>query len=118
MNREYSENVMVRDAAGELLEELGWTVVMAQQETFGRDGTFERESARDTLLPKYFHPAMTRLNPWMTEPQIREAAQILERYLSTACSFRLMRRNMLFSVTESPLRYGVGTGPQRNGAPC
>lgn len=84
MNREYSENVMVRDAAGELLKELGWTVVMAQQETFGRDGTFGRKSARDTLLPKYFHPAMTRLNPWMTEPQIREAAQILERYLSTA----------------------------------
>lgn len=84
MNREYSENVMVRDEAGELLEELGWTVIMAQQETFGRNGTFGRESARDTLLPKYFHPAMTRLNPWMTEPQIREAAQILERYLSTA----------------------------------
>ena len=86
MSYDYSENILVQESAGNLLQdELGWNVKFAYNtEVLGVDGTFGRKSYRDILLVRYFRAALRRLNPWMTEDQISEAQKKLENRLSTA----------------------------------
>ena len=86
MSYEYSENILVQESAGNLLQnELGWDVRFAyNREVLGKDGTFGRESYREILLLRYFYEALKRLNPWMNENQMLEAQKLLERRLSTA----------------------------------
>ena len=86
MSYDYSENILVQESAGKLLQdELGWNVKFAYNtEVLGVDGTFGRKSYRDILLVRYFRAALQRLNPWMTEDQISEAQKKLENRLSTA----------------------------------
>ena len=56
MSREYSENVLVQNSAGNLLQNvLGWEVVLAyNSEKLGPDGTLGRTSYREVLLTRYF----------------------------------------------------------------
>lgn len=86
MSYDYSENILVQESAGKLLQdELGWNVKFAYNtEVLGVDGTFGRKSYREILLVRYFRAALQRLNPWMTEDQISEAQKKLENRLSTA----------------------------------
>ena len=86
MSYDYSENMLVQESAGNLLrDELGWDVQFAyNKETFGADGTFGRESPREILLRRYFRAALVRLNPWLTDAQMDEAQETLEKRLSTA----------------------------------
>ena len=86
MSYEYSENRLVQESAGNLLrDELGWDVQFAyNKETFGADGAFGRESAREILLRRYFRAALVRLNPWLTDAQMDEAQETIEKRLSTA----------------------------------
>ena len=83
MSYEYSENILVQESAGELLEkELGWEVAYAYNtEVLGADGTFGRRSYREILLGRYFRRALRTLNPWITDVQIEEAQQKLETRL-------------------------------------
>lgn len=85
MSNEYSENVFVRDAAGELLEkELHWDVAFAHNtEVLGKNGTFGRESYKEVLLVRYIKKALKRINPWITDKQIEEVIKDLERRIST-----------------------------------
>lgn len=86
MSWEYSENKLVQDSAGNLLQnELQWDVKYAfNQEILGEDGTFGRKSYREILLKRYVKEALKRLNAWITPVQIDEALNILERRLSTS----------------------------------
>ena len=85
MSYDYSENILVQESAGRLLEELGWEVKFAYNtEVLGEDGTFGRRSYKEILLVRYFREALRRLNPWITEAQIGEALQKMESRLSTA----------------------------------
>ena len=86
MSYDYSENILVQESAGHLLErELGWEVAFAYNtEQLGEKGTFGRRSYREILLTRYFRQALQRLNPWLTAPQIDEAQKKLENRLSTA----------------------------------
>ena len=86
MSYDYSENILVQESAGQLLqEELGWEVKFAYNtEVLGEGGTFGRRSYKDILLVRYFREALRRLNPWITEAQIGEALQKMESRLSTA----------------------------------
>ena len=86
MSYDYSENILVQESAGQLLqEELGWEVKFAYNtEVLGEDGTFGRRSYKEILLVRYFREALRRLNPWITEAQIGEALQKMESRLSTA----------------------------------
>lgn len=86
MSHDYSENILVQESAGHLLErELGWEVAYAYNtEKLGKDGTFGRTSYREVLLARYFRDALRRLNPWITPGQMDEAQQKLEARLSTA----------------------------------
>ena len=69
MSYDYSENILVQGAAGDLLhDELGWDLVYAHnQETLGPNGMLGRTDYREVLLTKYLRPALFRLNSWMTE---------------------------------------------------
>ena len=86
MSYDYSENILVQEAAGNLLEhELGWEVKFAYNtEVLGENGTFGRKSYKDILLVRYFRNALKVLNPWITPMQMDEAQRKMESYLSTA----------------------------------
>ena len=86
MSYDYSENILVQEAAGNLLEqELGWEVKFAYNtEVLGENGTFGRKSYKDILLVRYFRNALKVLNPWITSMQMDEAQRKMESYLSTS----------------------------------
>lgn len=86
MSWEYSENKLVQDSAGNLLQnELQWDVKYAfNQEILGEDGTLGRKSYREILLKRYVKEALKRLNAWITPVQIDEALNALEKRLSTS----------------------------------
>jgi len=85
MSYEYSENILVQESAGNLLQELGWRVVFAYNiEVLGDNGTFGRKSYREVLLLRYFKAALQKLNPWINQNQIEEAVQKFTATLSTS----------------------------------
>lgn len=86
MSYDYSENILVQESAGHLLQnELGWEVAFAYNtEKLGENGTFGRKSYKEILLTRYFREALLRLNSWITPAQIDEAQRKLEHRLSTA----------------------------------
>ncbi|MBR3561677.1 MAG: type I restriction endonuclease subunit R [Oscillospiraceae bacterium] len=86
MSYEYSENILIQGAAGDLLrDELGWDVAYAYNtEVLGADGSFGRRSYQEILLTRDFRAALQRLNPWITPAQLDEAQRTMESRLSTA----------------------------------
>lgn len=86
MSYDYSENILVQESAGHLLEtELNWQVEFAyNKEVLGENGTFGRKSHREILLVRYFQKALRVLNPWITNIQIEEAQKKFEHYMSTS----------------------------------
>lgn len=85
MSYEYSENILVQESAGNLLQELGWRVVFAyNEEVLGDNGTFGRKSYREVLLLRYFKAVLQKLNPWINQNQIEEAVQKFTATLSTS----------------------------------
>ena len=86
MSYDYSENILVQESAGHLLQnELGWEVAFAYNtEQLGENGTFGRKSYKEILLTRYFREALLRLNPWITPAQMDEAQRKLEHRLSTS----------------------------------
>ena len=91
MSYDYSENILIQESAGHLLErELGWEVSYAYNtEKLGRDGTFGRTSYKEILLTRYFRQALQRLNPWLTSAQMDEAQKKMESRLSTAALMQI-----------------------------
>ena len=86
MSWDYTENVLVQGAAGNLLQnELGWNVVYAyNKEVLGKDGTLGRTSYHEILLTRYFRQALQKFNPWLTPAQLDEAEKRMTAHLSTA----------------------------------
>ena len=86
MSYDYSENILVQESAGHLLEEeLGWRVEFAYNtEVLGDSGSFGRKSYKDILLVRYFKKALKNLNPWMTPTLIEDALKTFEQHLSTS----------------------------------
>ena len=82
MSWEYSENVLVQNSAGQLLQDdLGWEVVYAyNQEVLGEDGTLGRKSYKEILLTRYLRQAMLELNDWLTEELCDTAVKTLIAY--------------------------------------
>ena len=97
MSHDYSENVLVRDSAGNLLQdELGWQVEFAHnREVLGEHGTFGRRDYREILLTRYFQATLKKLNPWMTQAQVDEAQKKLESHLSTASLMQINEEKYL-----------------------
>lgn len=85
MAYDYSENILVQESAGQVLEELDWRVEYAfNTEVLGEDGTFGRKNYREILLTRHFKAALRRLNPWISPQQVREAVDIMTAFLPTA----------------------------------
>ena len=86
MSYDYSENILVQEAAGNLLhDELGWDVAYAyNREVLGENGTLGRTSYKEILLKRDLRAALQKFNPWITPTQITEAIGTLEQRLSTA----------------------------------
>ena len=86
MSYDYSENILVQEAAGNLLHnELGWDVVYAyNREVLGENGTLGRKDYKEILLKRDLRAALQKSNPWITPAQITEAIGTLEQRLSTA----------------------------------
>ena len=74
MSYDYSENILIQESAGNLLQnELGWDVKFAYNtEVLGENGTFGRKSYNEILLVRYFNNALKKLNPWITDKQLEE----------------------------------------------
>ena len=91
MAYEYSENILVQEAAGNLLQnELGWEVVFAyNKEKLGADGTLGRTGYQEILLRRYFKEAVFRLNPWLNDLLYQEALNKLEYRLSSASPMQI-----------------------------
>ena len=109
MSYDYSENILVQESAGNLLQnELGWDVKFAyNKEVLGTDGTLGRTSYNEILLKRYFRAALKKLNPWINETQIVEAQNILENRLSTSSllqineeKYRLIRDGIKVTVKK------------------
>lgn len=86
MSYDYSENILVQESAGRLLqEELDWEVAMAYNtEKLGEDSTFGRRSYREILLTRYLRAAIHKLNPWITDTLVDDAIRTLDTHLSTS----------------------------------
>ena len=86
MSYDYSENILVQEAAGNLLhDELGWNVVYAyNKEVLGEAGTLGRKDYKEILLTRYIRAALEKFNPWITPVQIDEAIGTLRQRLSTS----------------------------------
>ena len=98
MSYDYSENVLVQGAAGDLLrDELGWEVQFAYNtEVLGEQGTFGRKSYNDILLTRYLYSALKKLNPWLTDAQCLEAEKLLRHHLSTSSLLQINEEKYFF----------------------
>lgn len=98
MSYDYSENVLVQGAAGDLLrDELGWEVQFAYNtEVLGEQGTLGRKSYNDILLTRYLYSALKKLNPWLTDVQCLEAEKQLRHHLSTSSLLQINEEKYYF----------------------
>ena len=86
MSWDYSENVLVQNSAGNVLEQkLGWDVVFAyNQEVLGEDGTLGRKSYKEIVLTRYLKKALFDNNEWMTDEYAESAIKTLCAYTASA----------------------------------
>lgn len=86
MSHEYSENVLIQNSSGNVLEKkLGWEVVYAyNSEKLGEHGTLGRTSYHEIVLKRYLRQALLKNNDWMTEEQCTAAMKTLCTYTASA----------------------------------
>ncbi len=86
MSWEYSENILVQNSAGNVLQnKLGWNVVLAyDKEQLGEDGTLGRKSYKEIVLTRYLKRALFDNNEWMTEDYADSAIKTLCAYIASA----------------------------------
>ena len=86
MSWEYSENILVQNSAGNVLQnKLGWEVVFAyDKEQLGEDGTLGRKSHKEIVLTRYLRRALFDNNDWMTEEYADSAVKTLCAYTASA----------------------------------
>lgn len=86
MSYEYSENILVQNSAGNVLEhKLGWDVVYAYNtEVLGEDGTLGRKSYKEIVLTRYLRRALFDNNDWMTEEYADSAVKSLCAFVASA----------------------------------
>lgn len=86
MSWEYSENILVQNSAGNVLQnKLGWDVVLAyDKEQLGENGTLGRKSYKEIVLTRYLRRALFDNNEWMTEDYADSAIKTLCAYIASA----------------------------------
>lgn len=86
MSWEYSENILVQNSAGNVLQnKLGWEVILAyDKEQLGEYGTLGRKSYKEIVLTRYLKRALFDNNDWMTEDYADSAVKTLCAYIASA----------------------------------
>lgn len=86
MSWEYSENILVQNSAGKVLQDkLGWEVVFAyNEEKLGENGTLGRKSYKEIILTRYLRKALFENNDWMTDAYCDSAVKTLCAYTASA----------------------------------
>ena len=79
MPHAYTEDQLVEQPAIGLFESLGWTTISALDETFGPNGTLQRETKGEVVLAPLLRAALTRLNPALPPEAITAAIDELTR---------------------------------------
>lgn len=92
MGKDYSENILVQESTGKVLEEkLGWKVIFAyNQEILGENGTLGRKNYSEVLLLRHLKQALLRINPWIDDNAVKK---IEETLLSLPSTLSLMQIN-------------------------
>ena len=112
MSYEYSENILVQESAGKLLQdELGWEVKFAYNtEVLGTEGTFGRKSYQEILLSRYFRLKLKEFNPWITLAQIDEAQKKLETHLASATPMQINEEKYFLIRDGIPVSVKLSNG--------
>ena len=76
MSKGYSEE-SIEDATQDVLEELGWEVVNAFEESFDGNGILGRDNKSRVILSKFLIPALKNLNPGLPEKAYQDAVDII-----------------------------------------
>ncbi|MBR2869693.1 MAG: type I restriction endonuclease subunit R [Clostridia bacterium] len=86
MSWEYSENILVQNSAGKVLQDkLGWEVIFAyNEEKLGESGTLGRKSYKEIILTRYLRKALFENNDWMTDSYCDSAVKTLCAYTASA----------------------------------
>jgi type I restriction enzyme R subunit len=79
MPHAYTEEHLVEQPAIGLFAQLGWQTVSALEETFGKDGTLQRETKGEVILTPRLHAALTKLNPTLPPEAISTAVDEISR---------------------------------------
>ena len=120
MSWEYSENILVQNSAGNVLQnKLGWEVVFAyDKEKLGEDGTLGRKSHKEIVLTRYLRRALFDNNDWMTEEYADSAVKTLCAYTASATLMQINEEkySMLRDGIPVQVKNSDGTFESRNAA--
>lgn len=118
MSWEYSENLLVQNSAGNVLQnKLGWDVVLAyDKEQLGENGTLGRKSYKEIVLTRYLRKALFDHNEWMTEEYADSAVKILCAYTASATLMQINEEkySMLRDGIPVQIKKADGTFEIRN----
>lgn len=118
MSWEYSENILVQNSAGNVLQnKLGWEVVFAyDKEKLGEDGTLGRKSHKEIVLTRYLRRALFDNNDWMTEEYADSAVKTLCAYTASATLMQINEEkySMLRDGIPVQIKKADGTFDTRN----
>ena len=109
MSWEYSENILVQESAGSLLQDvLKWDEVVYayNKEILGEDGTLGRRSYKEIVLTRYLRKALLELNDWLTEELCNDAIKDLLAYAAsdTLLKINQSKYEMLREVLRLPVK--------------
>ena len=120
MSWEYSENILVQNSAGNVLQnKLGWEVVLAyDKEKLGENGTLGRKSHKEIVLTRYLRRALFNNNDWMTEEYADSAVKTLCAYTASATLMQINEEkySMLRDGIPVQIKKADGTFETRNAA--
>ena len=118
MSWEYSENILVQNSAGNVLQnKLGWEVVLAyDKEQLGENGTLGRKSHKEIVLTRYLRRALLDNNDWMTEEYADSAVKTLCAYTASATLMQINEEkySMLRDGIPVQIKKADGTFETRN----
>lgn len=116
MSWEYSENILVQNSAGNLLQdELGWDVQFAyNKEVLGKNGTFGRKSYKEIVLIRYLRKALFDNNDWLTEEYCDSAIKTLLAYTSSSSLMQINREKYGMLRDGIPIKVRKADGEQED----
>ncbi|HPB29873.1 MAG TPA: type I restriction endonuclease subunit R [Candidatus Sumerlaeota bacterium] len=101
----YSENALLEIPAMGLFADLGWQTLSTMEETFGPDGTLQRETKSEVVLIPRLRAALERLNPSLPPDAITAAVDELTRERS-AMSLEAANRE-IYLLLKDGIRVSV-----------